>query len=173
MPHFLYDTGHSLNMHANTKGNATTVSSTKDELREIEKSAQTVGREASMQLIGNEQPSQRTMADSSCTSMYLEDDSYYGDSFNDSHDMSWKPSEGPGGNRRNSVMMTPAGMLGLDEVDFDDSDDDDPSPPNGASPVGGAGNNTHRPLVGGFAAAAYEAARADHLKKQQAASKKP
>lgn len=162
-------------MHANNiKGNTTTASSTKDELREIEKSAQAMGREASMQLPGVEGPSQRTMADSSCTSMYLEDDSYYGDSLNYSSDMSWKTSEGPGGNRRNSAMMTPAGMLGLDEVDFDDSDDDDGvSPPNGASPVGGAGNQNHRPLVGGFAAAAYEAARADHVKKQQAAGKKP
>lgn len=162
---------HSSNMHANTKGKTTTASSTKGELHEIEKSARTMGREASMHLNGNEEPSQRTMGDSSCSSMYLEDDSCYDDSFNDSRDMSWKTSEGPGGERRNSVMMTPAGMLG--EVDFDDSDDDSSSPPNGASPVGGADNQNHRPLVGGFAAAAYEAARADHLKRQQAASKKP
>ncbi|KAL7563414.1 hypothetical protein ACA910_016511 [Epithemia clementina (nom. ined.)] len=66
-----------------------------------------------------------------------------------------------------------AGGIGL--VDFDDSDYESeeeapqqapaPKPPvnNGA----GAGGPNHRPLVGGFAAAAYEAARAQHYAEQQ------
>lgn len=165
-------------MHnANGIQNATMPSS-KDGLREVEKAGQ-VGREASMNLTGNE-PSQRTV-DDSCTSMYIEDDSYYNGSFGDSRDMSWQSSDATLGQvknagtvepRRNSVMMTAGGMVGLQEVDFDDSDDDDgPRPPIGAPTVGHS-NPNHRPMVGGFAAAAYEAARADHYKKQQASKNK-
>jgi hypothetical protein len=152
----------------------TTMPSTKDELLEIERSAQMMGNGGGK---NDGAPSQRTL-DSSCTSMYVEDDSFYNSSF--STEMSWQSSKAsmdhrknsvpPGGPRRNSVLMTPTGMLGLNDIDFEDSDDDDSATPKPA-PASGTGNPNHRPLVGGFAAAAYEAARADHFKKQQ--EKKP
>lgn len=156
-------------MQNSKKMQNTTMPKTKDELREIEKSAQMMGRGST--------PSQRSFADSSCDSMYIEDDSSrYADSFNGSSEMSWQSSTATmeqmkntapsGGPRRNSVLMTPSGMAGLADVDFDDSDDDDSGPPK-ATPVGGTGNPNSRPMVGGFAAAAYEAARADYYKKQQ------
>jgi hypothetical protein len=112
--------------------------------------------------------------------MYIEDDSYYADGFNDSNEMSWQSSTAsmepnstqkdgaPSAPRRSSVYMSPVGMGGLLDVDFDSEDDDNSSgPPKGAPPSGGNINQNHRPMVGGFAAAAYEAARADHYKKQQ------
>lgn len=159
----------------------TSMPTTKDELAEIERSAQMMGREGT-EINPNGTSSQRTFADSSCTSMYLEDDSFYADSFS-SKEMSWQSSGAvqmksappPGGPRRNSVLMSPAGMVGMAGIDFEDSDDDtdeDSSPPQGP-PSGGTGNPNHRPMVGGFAAAAYEAARADHYKKQQAKKKPP
>lgn len=156
-----------------------TVTSTKDELHEMEKSARMMSRGVT----NNGAPptaSQRTM-DSSCTSMYIEDDSFYNSSFNDSPDMSWQSSKASMDHlkssirsdpRRNSVLMSPAGMIGLDDIDFDDYDDDD-SGNQKMSPSSGTGNPNHRPMVGGFAAAAYEAARADHYKKQQAKKSSP
>lgn len=76
--------------------------------------------------------------------------------------------------KRGSVALKPmAGLGGL--VDFDDSDFDDsdeemelalPGAPLPGAPMPGSaemvGGPNHRPLVGGFAAAAYEAARAHH-----------
>eukprot|EP00980_Cylindrotheca_fusiformis_P028892 scaffold22671_cov164-Cylindrotheca_fusiformis.AAC.1 len=94
------------------------------------------------------------------------------------------------GRHRGSVVlpsMTPGGGVGFgldfDDSDYDDSDDEDvphggphgggglpgsSMPGAGGSTAGrGAGGPNHRPLVGGFAAAAYEAARDAHYKEQQ------
>lgn len=68
--------------------------------------------------------------------------------------------------KRQSVVLQPmAGGIGL--ADYDDSDYDSeeeaqaPAPaPKQKAPATGGPN--HRPMVGGFAAAAYEAARAHH-----------
>lgn len=82
------------------------------------------------------------------------------------------PSQGeiPGGARRNSVVMQPValgGLAGLDDSDYGSSDDDDAvSPGNSAPEV-----PNHRPMVGGFAAAAYEAARAHHYAQKQRMAK--
>ena len=77
--------------------------------------------------------------------------------------------------QRSSVSLNPIAMgalAGLHDSDLDDSDDDKDgptekpvSPPHVANPKASGGPD-HRPLVGGFAAAAYEAARADYYKKQ-------
>ena len=75
----------------------------------------------------------------------------------------------PGGvSRRASSVLQPGalggiGGLGIDfnDSDYEDSDeevDDGPGNVNGQ----GTGGPNHRPYVGGFAAAAYEAARAHH-----------
>jgi hypothetical protein len=77
--------------------------------------------------------------------------------------------------KRGSVVMMPmtgiGGLVDFDDSDFDDSDDDDDEddderlpgrPMPGASNSAAVGGPNHRPLVGGFAAAAYEAARAHH-----------
>lgn len=66
-----------------------------------------------------------------------------------------------------SVVMTTLGMGGLQAVDFDDHDDDESSGLTNVAHVGRNSNQNHRPMVGGFAAAAYEAARAYHYKKQR------
>ena len=80
--------------------------------------------------------------------------------------------------KRGSVALKPmSGMGGL--VDFDDSDfddsDDDYEPPLPGNPMPGSadavGGPNHRPLVGGFAAAAYEASRAHHYQSIAKASK--
>jgi len=98
-----------------------------------------------------------------------------------------RPSSDPA-KQRNSISVNPMAMrdalAGLsDLVDSDDSDDEDlkptannnnnrmPSAPQPQQPAGlknphGSGGPEHRPLVGGFAAAAYEAARVDYYKKQ-------
>lgn len=98
------------------------------------------------------------------------------------------PKGGGGGGpaKRSSVVlqpMGPGGALGFG-IDFDDSDyedSDDEGVPHGgpyagqpmSAPSGtGTGGPNHRPLVGGFAAAAYEAAKAHHYQnvaKQQTA----
>jgi hypothetical protein len=54
-----------------------------------------------------------------------------------------------------------AALGGLDDSDYESDEEETPqqAPPQPA-------NANHRPLVGGFAAAAYEAARADHLARQ-------
>lgn len=78
--------------------------------------------------------------------------------------------------QRNSVSLNPmdmrAALAGLsDLVDSDDDDDKTvkkekaPSPPQVSNPKASGGPD-HRPLVGGFAAAAYEASRVDYYKKQ-------
>jgi hypothetical protein len=78
--------------------------------------------------------------------------------------------------KRGSVVMKPmagiGGLVDFDDSDFDDSDEDDDDdddnerlpgkPMPGASSGAAVGGPNHRPLVGGFAAAAYEAARAHH-----------
>lgn len=70
--------------------------------------------------------------------------------------------------KRQSVVLQPmTGGIGLDfDSDFSDSDDERspqdqsrPTPPTSSTPAGGAND---RPMVGGFAAAAYEAAKAFH-----------
>jgi len=78
----------------------------------------------------------------------------------------------PAGNaKRQSVVLQPmAGGIGL--VDFSDDEydsEEEEMPPQKSQPVpggsgGGAGPGgpNHRPMVGGFAAAAYEAARSYH-----------
>lgn len=75
--------------------------------------------------------------------------------------------------KRGSVVLKPmagiGGLVDFNDSDFDDSDDEGTvelpgKPMPGAGPSHGAsvGGPNHRPLVGGFAAAAYEAARAHH-----------
>jgi len=69
--------------------------------------------------------------------------------------------------KRGSVALKPmsglGGLVDFDDSDFDDSDDDEPYGNSGHTPGANAvGGPNHRPLVGGFAAAAYEAARAHH-----------
>lgn len=86
--------------------------------------------------------------------------------------------------QRNSISINPMAMRGAlaGLADLDDSDDEDdkqknsannnqkkvPSPPSQpqVSNPKASGGPEHRPLVGGFAAAAYEAARVDYYKKQ-------
>lgn len=88
---------------------------------------------------------------------------------------------GPGGRRNSSVLQIgqPGGGIGFgidfDDSDYEDSDDDDVpyggprggalpgQPVPGNRPATGAGSANSRPMVGGFAAAAYEAARAHHF----------
>lgn len=69
-------------------------------------------------------------------------------------------------------MAMRGAMAGLaDLVDSDDEDDQKSPrrvkalPPPHVSNPKASGGPEHRPLVGGFAAAAYEAARVDHYKK--------
>lgn len=93
------------------------------------------------------------------------------------------PAEQPrpgGAARRSSSILQPGALGGIgfgidfDDSDYDDSDDED-GPPAGGTGGGanngqGTGGPNHRPYVGGFAAAAYEAARAHHTqetKKQE------
>ena len=75
--------------------------------------------------------------------------------------------------KRGSVVLKPmagtGGLVDFNDSDFDDSEDEDavelpgkPMPGAGASLGASVGGPNHRPLVGGFAAAAYEAARAHH-----------
>ncbi len=87
--------------------------------------------------------------------------------------------QGGGAVRRSSSVLQPGALGGIgfgidfDDSDYDDSDDEDEPP--AAVPSGQAGAPTggpnHRPYVGGFAAAAYEAARMHHtqntIKQQQ------
>mmetsp|Transcript_3189 Transcript_3189/g.7674 ORF Transcript_3189/g.7674 Transcript_3189/m.7674 type:complete len:137 (+) Transcript_3189:171-581(+) len=84
---------------------------------------------------------------------------------------------GGGAQRRSSSVLQPGALAGIgfgidfDDSDYEDSDDEDGSPV--ASPTNGTGTGgpNHRPYVGGFAAAAYEAARMHHtqhaMKQQQ------
>lgn len=63
-----------------------------------------------------------------------------------------------GGPKRQSVVLQPmAGGMGLVDFDSDYESDEDDAPK--AAPA----DPNHRPMVGGFAAAAYEAARAYHM----------
>jgi hypothetical protein len=91
------------------------------------------------------------------------------------------PVKPPGGTavKRGSVALKPmsglGGLIDFDDSDFDDSDEEDLHELPGAPMPGSSdavGGPNHRPLVGGFAAAAYEAARAHHyasLNKSKAA----
>jgi len=156
----------------------TTIPNKRDELHETEKSAQVMGRESSINIddISPASSPQRCGSSSYDSSMYIEDESYYDNSYTNSNEMSWqssaasmqqRKSTASSGPRRNSCLVSSGGMLGLSDVDFDDSDEDGSSGPPKAPPATGTGSPSHRPMVGGFAAAAYEAARADHFKKQQ------
>lgn len=111
---------------------------------------------------------------------------------------SGKPKPG-GGAKRNSVMLQPAGGPGGGALipDFESDEEDEQAAPSSSAPApsgGGAGgipggpipgvqsgggsgatkpgDPNHRPLVGGFAAAAYEAARAHHYRTQAAKEKR-
>lgn len=70
--------------------------------------------------------------------------------------------------KRGSVALKPmsglGGLVDFDDSDFDDSDDEGYNLPGAPMPgsANAVGGPNHRPLVGGFAAAAYEAARAHH-----------
>mmetsp|Transcript_30713 Transcript_30713/g.43584 ORF Transcript_30713/g.43584 Transcript_30713/m.43584 type:complete len:208 (+) Transcript_30713:148-771(+) len=74
--------------------------------------------------------------------------------------------------KRGSVALQPisgvGGLVDFNDSDFDDSDDEDsglpgaPLPANMPSGSHLPGGQNHRPLIGGFAAAAYEAAKAHH-----------
>jgi hypothetical protein len=72
---------------------------------------------------------------------------------------------------RGSVVMQPmAGGIGLVDFDSDYESDEEQAPQQTAVPgVSGASKPDDRPMVGGFAAAAYEAAKAFHA--QQKAKK--
>lgn len=70
--------------------------------------------------------------------------------------------------------------IDFDDSDFDDDSDEEdvrPTPPvrgsSGVPPGAGAGGPNHRPYVGGFAAAAYEAARAHHTESSTEPKPKP
>ncbi|KAL3939732.1 MAG: hypothetical protein SGBAC_005597 [Bacillariaceae sp.] len=92
------------------------------------------------------------------------------------------PADNQGPKRQSVVLSGLGGGVGFgidfDDSDYDDSDDEDvpqggpyggPGLPGQAMPGGGAGAaavagaQDSRPMVGGFAAAAYEAARAHHF----------
>jgi len=91
----------------------------------------------------------------------------------------------PGAGRKGSLMLQPNPGAPLIELDADDYSSDDepqrgappsvspkPKKPVASTEITTAGSETARPLVGGFAAAAYEAAKAHHfatmqMKKQQ------
>lgn len=70
--------------------------------------------------------------------------------------------------RRGSCILRPGGIGGLDVEAFADSDSDEFEKPKRRSLL--PGSEDHRPLVGGFAAAAYEAAREYHYKSQRSMS---
>ncbi|KAL9181428.1 hypothetical protein ACHAXT_010233 [Thalassiosira profunda] len=91
----------------------------------------------------------------------------------DGHETSL-PSVGKAKQRNSLNPLAMRGALaGL--ADLDDSEGEDgkqpqhkpkaPSPPQATNPKA-SGGPEHRPLVGGFAAAAYEAARVDYYKKR-------
>jgi hypothetical protein len=77
----------------------------------------------------------------------------------------------PGGQKgRGSVVMQPmAGGIGLVDFDSDYESDEDQPPQQSVPGVSGTSKPDDRPMVGGFAAAAYEAAKAFHA--QQKAKK--
>jgi len=66
--------------------------------------------------------------------------------------------------RRGSCMIRPGGIGGLGMEGFQDDDSDDDGLTRRSSQPGSA---DHRPLVGGFAAAAYEAAREYHYSQKK------
>mmetsp|Transcript_9475 Transcript_9475/g.14198 ORF Transcript_9475/g.14198 Transcript_9475/m.14198 type:complete len:176 (-) Transcript_9475:92-619(-) len=73
--------------------------------------------------------------------------------------------------QRNSVSinaMMPNALAELQDLVDSDSDDEEPSsaPAPHVPNLKASGGPEHRPLVGGFAAAAYEAARVDYYKKK-------
>ncbi len=73
--------------------------------------------------------------------------------------------------QRNSVSlnsMMPNALASLQDLVDSESDDEEPksAPAPHVPNLKASGGPEHRPLVGGFAAAAYEAARVDYYKKQ-------
>ena len=70
----------------------------------------------------------------------------------------------PGGNaKRASVVLQPmAGGIGFDYDSSEHEQEQTPKQPMAHNPGAAPGGPNHRPMVGGFAAAAYEAARAHH-----------
>jgi hypothetical protein len=74
--------------------------------------------------------------------------------------------QGPAGGK--GGMQPMAGGIGL--IDFDDSDyesDEDQGPKPSVPGVSTASKPDDRPMVGGFAAAAYEAAKAFHAQQKE------
>jgi len=85
--------------------------------------------------------------------------------------------QGNDSQKRQSVMLQPGSL----PYDFGDlSDDEGPAPAPASAPVARSRQpqpqrpiqDNHRPLVGGFAAAAYEAARNDFMRKKAAEEQK-
>jgi len=79
-----------------------------------------------------------------------------------------QPSSGTARRASTVLQLGALGGIDFDDSDYEDSDDESPSQGGvGGAPSGqGAGGPNHRPYVGGFAAAAYEAARAHHTQNQ-------
>mmetsp|Transcript_30764 Transcript_30764/g.35082 ORF Transcript_30764/g.35082 Transcript_30764/m.35082 type:complete len:183 (+) Transcript_30764:175-723(+) len=77
-----------------------------------------------------------------------------------------KPRPGGVAIKRGSVALKPmsglGGLVDFDDSDFDDSDEDEAYSNSRTPGKNAVGGPNCRPLVGGFAAAAYEAARAHH-----------
>jgi hypothetical protein len=74
------------------------------------------------------------------------------------------PDGGQGGQK--GGMQPMAGGIGLVDFDSDYESDEDHSPQQSVPGVSAAAKPDDRPMVGGFAAAAYEAAKAFHAQKQ-------
>jgi hypothetical protein len=64
-------------------------------------------------------------------------------------------------------MQPMAGGIGLVDFDSDYESDEDHAPQQSVPGVSGAAKPEERPMVGGFAAAAYEAAKAFHAAQQE------
>jgi hypothetical protein len=73
-------------------------------------------------------------------------------------------------NSKSFNPLMPNALAGLKDLVDSDSDSEEPSSAQPAPPhapnLQASGGPDHRPLVGGFAAAAYEAARVDYYKKK-------
>jgi hypothetical protein len=72
--------------------------------------------------------------------------------------------------QRNSICLSNVNLAGLSDYDSDNGTLPSKQPPKRSSSKvsnsNASGGPEHRPLVGGFAAAAYEAARVDYYKKK-------
>jgi len=77
-----------------------------------------------------------------------------------------RTSQAGGSRVMKRCSLAPAAMrTALVGLDSDDGDEDGETKPSNNNPLASGGPG-HRPLVGGFAAAAYEAAREAHYRKQ-------